>query len=109
MTKDNTTAAVPAASPEAPATAPVTPKFTVAQHLLASDGPTKLSLPESSRMLDVHMIDGRYYVRTVEPVDRDEDVRQFEIVPAALGSVLSLGDMSPLVVRSGGIHFFVAE
>lgn len=119
MTDSKTTAVVPPASPAATTAAAAatssaaatstTPKFQVKQHLLSSDGPTKLTFPGSSRMLDVHMIDGRYYLRTVEPIAADEESRHVEIVPAALGSVMSLGDLTPLVVRSGGIHFFAAE
>lgn len=86
------------------------PSHQITQHLLASDGPSKVQLPPGSRLLDVHMIDGRYYVRAVEPVGaKADDVEVVEIVPAALGTKLSLRGLMPLVVRAGGIHFFATS
>lgn len=81
----------------------------VTQHLLSSDGPSKVQLPQGSRLLDVHMIDGRYHLRAVEPIGASsDDAEVVEVTPAALGTKLSLRDLHPLIVRSGGIHFFAS-
>lgn len=86
------------------------PTHQITQHLLAADGPSKVQLPQGSRLLDVHIIDGRYYVRAVEPVEaKTDDAEIIEIVPAALGTKLSLRGLMPLVVRAGGIHFFATN
>jgi hypothetical protein len=95
-------------APAAPVN-PSVPTHQVTQHLLSSDGPSTVTLPEGSRLLDVHMIDGRYVLRAVEPIKHDGDddaTEQVQVVPAALGTKLSIVGLLPLVVRSGGIHFF---
>lgn len=88
---------------------PTAPTHQITQHLLSSDGPSTVTLPLGSRLLDVHMIDGRYALRVVEPIEHDADeVEQVRIVPAALGTKLSIEGIRPLIVRSGGIHFFAS-
>lgn len=92
----------------APAAKPAAPTHHITQHLLSSDGPSTVTLPDGSRLLDVHMIDGRYVLRAVEPIEHDDPTDSVQIVPAALGSKILLAGLMPLVVRSGGIHFFTS-
>lgn len=102
----------PPAATVAPAPAPANPTAPthhITQHLLSSDGPSTVTLPDGSRLLDVHMIDGRYVLRAVEPIEHDDATEQIQVVPAALGSKLRLAGLMPLVVRSGGIHFFASS
>jgi hypothetical protein len=104
----STPSPAPTVAPSAPA-APDKPTHHITQHLLSSDGPSTVTLPEGSRLLDVHMIDGRYMLRAVEPIEHDDASEQIQIVPAALGTKLSLTGLMPLIVRSGGIHFFASD
>ena len=80
----------------------------LSQHLLAESGPTKVQLPHGSRILDIHLIDGRFNLRTLVPVDsHPSDVQTITLVPAALGSAIDVTDgMVAVAMRHSGIHFF---
>lgn len=78
----------------------------IRQHLLDSEGPTKMMVPPGTRALDVHHIDGRFYLRTCEPKGA-ASTRAMTVIPAALGSEIDVRGLLPLVQRSGGSHFFI--
>jgi len=100
----------PVPTPSAPRRLPSMSEVecTITQHMLSGDGETRLTMSEMSFPLDVHMIDGRYYLRVIEPVRNHDGAETVElsVVPMAVGSKFVLGRKQPLVVRSGGIHFF---
>lgn len=90
----------------APATPPAPAKFMVVQRLLSDAGKTEMELPEGSEPLDVHLIDGHYYLRVLEPVQADESF-DLTVLPVAVGQVIELTPRryAALPVRHGGIHF----
>ena len=115
MTETNPASTSAAPIPDVTPAASVTPtkppalpstKFTVVQRMLSDSGETELLLPVGSEPLDVHLIDGRYYLRVLEPVKFAEE---FEMVvqPVAVGQVIELSEraFAVLPVRHGGIHF----
>lgn len=118
LSSDSTTLAsegVPASSvTPAHAVVPVVSKseidYVVAQFPLSGSGPTKLMLDPDAMVLDVHLIDGTFFLRVLEPVAKDAtDAEEYTVVPAALNTILrSRGPLRPLPVRHGGIHFFMA-
>jgi len=104
-----TAGTTPAPTPTPVAVAhPGDPTHRITQHLLAMDGPSQVTLPRGSQLLDVHLIDGRYHLRAAQPT-QGGDTRTIEITMAALGTVLNLDGRFPLICRSGGIHFFTTD
>lgn len=96
----------------APALDPLTPDepqdFTVQQRMLNDAGETKMELPQGSMPMDVHLIDGRYYLRTLEPTfPTSDDTFEFSVFPVTVGSRVSVPGphLVVLPVRHGGIHF----
>lgn len=81
----------------------------IAQHLLSSDGPSQVTVPAGSQVLDIHVLDGRFYVRTFEPIKSDGTTETLTFTPAAVGTKLARGVGHPVVVRMSGLHFFVDD
>ena len=118
MTHPKPPAAADAAAPAAPTARTSQPPVVhevahgrpckLTQHLLAESGPSKVQLPQGSRLLDIHVIDGRFYLRTLVPVDaHPSDVQTIVLTPAALGSAIDVTEgMVAVNMRQSGIHFF---
>lgn len=82
--------------------------FVVLQRMLSDAGETTIELPQGSVPMDVHLIDGRYYLRTLEPSSpASDDTFEFSVFPAAVGMTVFVPGPNFVVlpVRQGGIHF----
>ena len=94
-----------------PIEAAIDTSWIVKQHALSAEAPTEVKLPQGTLPLDVHMIDGAFYLRVLEPAEGGEAFI-VTLVPAGLGTKFAVPDdatIEAVAVRHGGIHFFVVR
>lgn len=87
--------------------APKQSPFVICQHTLTGESVQELEVAQGAHILDIHLIDGAFALRTVEDEGAEES-ETLTIRSYALGGRLE-GQLTHIPSRAGGTHFFVQD